>query len=143
MWKLKKFSEGVWFDYPEVKGVRLKIKPIQTADIMLIQSRIRRSIPTEVPIPGDPTRTVITLMEDMDYGKLSFETFCAVLEDFEGITGEDEKGNIINDKLEIKRMLFGERKVRDFISQKSESLLAGVDQRVEEELKNLPSSQSG
>lgn len=143
MLKLKRFKQGEWFDYPGSIGVRLRIRPIQSTTGLELQSKIRTTITREVSSPRNPSRKIPIVLEDVDSNKLAWEIFDYMLEDFEGISMEDEAGQPIVDKAEIKRQLFSVAQVRDFITDKAEGLTEAGVKQWEDETKNLPSSQNG
>jgi len=143
MLKLKRFSSGQWFDYPKASGVRLLIRPLQLSSGLSIRSKIRGTIPTDVKDPKTQ-KSVTVLMEDVDTGRFSWEIFDYMLVDFEGIQIEGEDGKTIEvSKSELKIAIFDDTNLRDFVSEKSEWLRDNGAQKLEDEVKNSASSQSG
>jgi hypothetical protein len=89
-------------------------------------------------------KSVTVLMEDVDTGRFSWEIFDYMLVDFEGIQIEGEDGKTIEvSKSELKRAIFDDTNLRDFVSEKSEWLRDNGAQKLEDEVKNSASSQSG
>jgi hypothetical protein len=143
MLKLKRYVAGQWFDYPKAPGVRLLIRPLHLTTGLNIRSKIREKVVIDV-IDPKTKKPVSTLMEDVDTGLFSWEVFSYMLEDFEGIKMEDESGVTVEvPKEEMKRAIFDDPDLRDFVSAKSDFLREQGSKRVEDELKNSPSLQSG
>jgi hypothetical protein len=142
MLKLRRFKKGEWFDYPGAKGVRFLIRPVQGTVGLDIQKRIRKAVPIDIPSIRDPKRKITTLLEDINTAEMAWEVFDYMLEDFEGIEVEGDEGPI-TDKVELKKAIFGEPSLQEFISAKSEELVKIQSSKMEEEIKNSNSSQGG
>jgi hypothetical protein len=133
MLKLKRFSEGMWIDYPGAEGVRFLIRPLQLSQGLAIRSKVRKPIPIDVPTPGARRDKVTSLMEDVDTGHFTWGIFDYILQDFEGI-GVEGEAEVSKD--EIKKLIFDNNTIRDFILEKSEWLREQGDSKLEEERKN-------
>jgi len=142
MLKLKRFKQGEWFDFPGALGVRLKIRPVQGTVGLDLQKKVRKAVPIDLPSLRDPSKKFTTLLEDINSADFAWEVFNYMLEDFEGIEIEGDSG-LITDKIEIKKAIFSEEALREFISGKSEELVKIQSGKMEEEIKNLNSSQAG
>lgn len=133
MLKLKRFKEGVWADFLEVPGVRVKVRPVPLGYQLELRSKLRKRVPIDVE-PGKPPQFI----EDVDEGALLWSVFSHTLEDWEGIEVE---GNPTPE--EIKKAIFDHDGLRQFIIDKSRELSQTEEKKIEEETKNLSSSQSG
>jgi len=139
--KLKRFQEGQWFTYPDAEGVRFLIRPLPLSVGLEIRSRIRERVATEVEtLRGKTKGKVTTLLEDVDSSKFTWEIFKYILEDVEGISIEGELDTSPED---IKSVIFDTVELREFISEKSESIREDGDRKLKDEMGNLPSSLSG
>jgi hypothetical protein len=136
MLKLKRFTSGQWFDYPKAEGVKFKIRPLHLSMGLTLRSKIRDKIATEVPDLKSKRSTTV-LMEDIDSGKFTWEVFNYILEDFEGISIEDNDGNPIGStKEELKQAIFDDPGCQKFISEKSEWLRGESEEKLGKEVKN-------
>lgn len=143
MLKLKRYSIGQWFDYPKAPGVKLLIRPLHLTTGLNLRSKVRSRVVMDVVDPKT-NKSVSTLMEDIDSGLFSWEVFNYMLQDFEGISMTDDKDKIVEvPKDEMKRAIFDDPDLRDFVGEKSEFLREQGSQKLEGELKNSPISQSG
>ena len=132
MLKLKRFDEGVWFDYQP--GLRIRIKPISKWDMVHVRSRSKRKLIIQ---GADGPSSIV---DDYDQGLFMLELFKICLLDWEGLSF-DGKGK--PDKEEAIRAIFEEEELRDFILKKGLMAFDSELTRLEEELKNSESSQSG
>ncbi len=129
--KLKRFSEGVWFDYPA--GGKFKVRPVQPKDYLDLREQAKAGKISVSKPDGQ--------MEYLDnYNEASFfwKVFQYILEDWaevevEGATTKDE----------IREAIFNERDLRDFISTKANELFSKFHSDLEGDLKNSVGSQSG
>jgi hypothetical protein len=143
MLKLKRYSAGQWFDYPKAPGVKLLIRPLHLTAGLSLRSKVREKVVIDV-IDPKTKRLVSTLMEDIDSGRFSWEVFNYMLEDFEGISMTDDNDKVIEvSQEELKRAIFDDPDLRDFVGEKSEFLREQGSNKLEGELKNSPTSQSG
>lgn len=129
--KLKRFNEGIWFDYPA--GGKFKIRPLQPKDYFDLRedSKVGKLL---ISKPDGQTEYVDNYNEALFYWKV----FKRILEDWaevevEGATTKDE----------IRETIFNNHTLRDFISDRSNELSAKINADLEDELKNSASSQSG
>jgi hypothetical protein len=136
--KLKKVTEGVWFDYPEEKGVRLKIRSVPWSKALDIRSSVRKKIVMNMPDPLDPTKVIPQIVDDYDEGIVGKQLFYYALEAWEGIELESAATTD-----EIKEAMFDYAPIREFVIEKA-SELAKLDAKIkDDELKNSETSQSG
>lgn len=132
--KLKRFQKAQWFDYLGAEGVRFLIRPLPLSEGLAIRSRIRERVPTEIDMQqGKNKGKITTLLEDIDSARFTKEIFDYILEDVEGITLEDDPGAT---KEEIKKAIFDDTSLREFISEKSDSLRQDGDKKLDSEIKN-------
>jgi len=132
--KLKRFQKGEWFDYPGAEGVRFLIRPLPLSEGLAIRSRIRERVATEIDtVQGKTKGKITTLLEDIDSARFTKEIFDYILEDVEGITLEDDLGA---SKEDIKKAIFDETSLREFISEKSDSLRKDNEKQLDSEIKN-------
>lgn len=128
MLKLKRFSEGVWYDYPD--GGRFKIRPLLPKDFIELRELTRHKIAIK-NIHG-----VQEIIDDYDDGKLNILLFKFIVEDWKDVEVEGNPD-------EVRDILFNNSMLRDWISDRSRELGTKVSGAFEEESKNSKSSQSG
>lgn len=128
MLKLKRFSEGVWFDYPE--GGKFKIRAITPYHFLKIREQCKRKMIIKNP---DGENQII---DDYDDAKLSWLLFDYVLEDFSEV---EVDGN--PSKPEVKEIIFNDRVIRDWIMEQGNQVFKAEENRLSGELKNSGTSQ--
>lgn len=128
MLKLKRFSEGVWFDYPG--GGKFKIRPLLPKDFIEIREQTRRKIAIKNVSGGQE------IIDDYEEGRLNLLLFRFIVEDWKEIEADGSQE-------EIKDTIFNNAPLRDWIADKSNDLREKISENFEEESKNLKSSQSG
>ena len=128
--KLKRFSEGVWYDY---RGARFKIRAATPRDYLRLQDQTTEG-KVAVTLPDGTTQIVDNDKKGMFYWKI----FDYILEDFSDVELEGT-----TNKEEIKEGIFNEKDIRDFIMDKSNALSAKLNADLDEELKNSGALQSG
>ncbi len=128
--KLKRFSEGIWFDYSD--GAKFKIRPIQPKDYLDLREKSKAKVRVDKP---DGTFDFIDNYNDASF---YWEVFQYILEDWNEVEVEGASG-----KDQIKEAIFNDRDARDFISSKSNEMFSKVHSDLEGELKNSGGSQSG
>ena len=128
--KLKRFSEGVWFDY--LAGAKFKIRPIQPKDFLDLREKSKAKVRVDKP---DGTFDFVD-----NYNEASFfwGVFKYILEDWSDVEVEGT-----SDKEQVKEAIFNDKDARDFISAKSNEMFSKLHSGFEGELKNFESSQSG
>lgn len=141
MLKLKRFKEGVWYPVPDLKGVRMKIRPVPLGTAMELRGESSKKVAVAVKDPSDPRR--VEIVDDMDYGKFTWELFNHALEAWEGIVLEVGEGEEKPTDEDVKRAIFDEPKLRQFVVTKARELLDSTVDELEKERKNSTSSQSG
>jgi hypothetical protein len=129
--KLKRFNEGIWFDYPA--GGRFKIRPLQPKDYFDLREQSKAGKLVVSKPDGQPE-----YVDNYNEALFFWKVFQRILEDWadievEGATTKDE----------VKETIFNNHALRDFISDRSNELSAKTNIDFEEELKNSASSQSG
>ncbi len=129
--KLKRFSEGVWFDYQD--GARFKVRAATASDYLRLQDQSSEG-KVAVTLPDGSTQIV----DNDKRGKLYWKVFDYILEDFSDVEVEGT-----TDKAEIKEGIFNDREARDFIMEKSNQLASKLHEDLEQELKNSEALQSG
>jgi len=127
MLKLKRFDKPEWFEVPKLEGVRLLIRPASFKRTTQLLSSVKRK--TEVD--GK-------YIDDYDDSKFALNLFKELLVDFEGV---EVDGDLSKD--EIKELMYEYSIFREFVSEKANELYKAAEDKLEEELKNLTSSQSG
>lgn len=133
MLKLKRFNEGVWYDFPSDPSVKFKIRAMTPKKLIELKEKSKKG-KIAVLKPGGYTEVI----DDNDDALLNSEIFAWMLEDYKGIEFD---GNISDG--EFKDIIFNHVQFRDFITDKSYDLFKLESQRIETELKNSESSQSG
>ena len=129
--KLKRFSEGIWFDYPA--GGKFKIRPIQPKDYLDFREQAKAGKLAVSKPDGQ-----VEYFDNYNEASFYWKVFQYILEDWaevevEGATTKDE----------IREAIFNDRNLRDFISDHSNELFAKYHSDLDGELKNSVSSQSG
>ena len=139
MLHLKRYDEGVWFDYPDNPGTRIKVRGVTNSAIVNIRSQLRKTIPTPIDTVIDGKKIQrIDLLDDLDPGAFAWGLFDHILLDWEGIEVEG-----ISDKGLVKKAIFDFDPLRAFINEKSDQLAKAIDGKLAGELKNSESSQDG
>ena len=133
MLKLKRFSEGVWFNYPNDPDVRLKIRGVTPRNFMDIHEKSKIG---KVPVRKDDGK--LDYIDDYDNARLTWLFFDWMLQEWEGITVD---GAVLKD--EIKEAIFNDMRLRDFISDKASEVYSVESDKVESELKNSEGSPVG
>jgi hypothetical protein len=121
--KLKRFDEGQWFDYPGVPGVRLKIKPICRKDFIDMKSEAKARFGGE-----------------FDFSYYEWGGMKACLIEWTGIEFEGSE-NPSREAMLVS--IYNETGLRDFILQKAQEIFIKEQGKLDGELKNSESSQSG
>ena len=137
--KLKRIKEGVWITYPQAKEVQLKIRPVPFSQTMSFLSEVKeKRMVTDVPIdPKNPSKKGTQFVDNYDDGAFLWKVFDASLEDWKGIEIETEDGEAPPGPREIKKILFDNDDLRDFVISTSRNLESVEKGQVEEERKNL------
>jgi hypothetical protein len=132
---LKRFQEGRWFDYPEVVGVSFLIRPLPLSVGLSIRSKIRERVATEIETKQGKQKgqKITTLLEDVDSAKFTWEIFDYILQDVKGIDLEDAPEATIDD---LKKAIFDDVALREFISDKSEIIRQDGERKLKDEIKN-------
>lgn len=131
MLKLKRFSEGVWFDFP--RGGRFKIRPLCPKDYLDLREQSKTGKISVVKPDGS-----WEIVDNYDEARFFWKIFTHQLEDWADIIVD---GASTPD--EIKETIFNEREIRDWITEKSSEIYVKEQGKLEDELKNSESSQSG
>ena len=132
MLHLKRFDEGVWFDWPEAEGVRLKIKPLSQKEMIEIRSKVRR----KVAILIDGKNEII---DDYDESAALWKMFCLSLQEWEGISFDKKDPT----REEMLLTIFEHDGIRNFVFEKSRWVTVKLEEKFQDELKNSESSESG
>lgn len=125
---LKKFKQGVWFDYPKYSGVKFKIKPASPSDLSNIISKIRTKVPIKI-------NENVDFIDDVDKLVLAKEFFNYVLEEYAGITLEIDDGSTPSND-DIKEALYDNTEIKEFILGKANELFEKINSELEKEVKN-------
>jgi hypothetical protein len=133
MLKLKRFDEGVWYDWPNDPQIRLKIRAITPKKLLDLREKSKKG-KIAISLPNGETQ----IIDDNSESRVNWECFCWMLEDWQGI--EFEGSPSMEEKKEI---IFNHTQLRDFISDKSSEIFQTETAKIEAELKNLVRSQSG
>ncbi len=130
--KLKRFSEGVWFDYPE--GGKFKIRTVSPKRYLEIQEQCKTGKKQILKNPSGEDEIV----DDFDKAKLSWLVFCEAVELWEEIDVVPGSTD-----LQIREDIFNNRLLRDWIIDRAMQIFKAQEKAVEGELKNSKTSQSG
>lgn len=133
-----KTKKGVWVDYPQATGVRLKIIPISFSESLRILYNVKeKKVVDNFPVdPKDPTKRGVQIVDDYNDGLFLWELFDRVLEQWEGIEIERDEGDPALGPKEIKRILFDNDELREFVFKSARELAEAEAKREEEERKN-------
>jgi len=130
MMRLKRFDVGIWYDYPPVPGVRLKIKPMNRKDVLDFRAGVKHKLSVQV---GDKSQ----IIDDYNEADFTWKVFINCLEDWEGIV-TDEQGT----KARYED-IFNNDDLREFFFSKANESYQAEEKKIGEELKNSGASQSG
>lgn len=130
MLKLKRFSEGIWFDYP--KGGRFKIRAATPKHYLDFRQQNRKKI--AIPLPEGK----FEIIEDIDESKVMWEILNYCLQEWSDVEVEGT-----TDPKEIKDSILNSADIQNWIIERSQEIAKGEEQKFEDELKNLKSSQNG
>ena len=133
MLKLKRFNEGVWYDFPSDSSIKFKIRAMTPKKLIDLREKSRRG-----KIAVSKPDGLTDIVNDFDDATLNAEIFEWMLEDWKGLEFEGTPSS-----KEIKDIIFEHMTFRDFITDKSYDLFKTESQRIETELKNSERSQSG
>ena len=133
MLKLKRFDEGVWYEWPNDPQIKLKIRPITPKKLLDFREKSKKG-KIAIVLPSGETQIV----DDNNEAKVNWECFSWMVEDWQGIEFD---GNPSMD--EKKEIIFNHISLRDFISDKAAEIYQTETLKIEGELKNSQRSQSG
>jgi len=125
--KLKRFEEGKWYDFQKYEGVRFKIRALSRKDIVQCWAYAKQG--------GDGKA-----MEEADRGLLAWEGFKKALLAWEGVElPKDSKPT----RDQILEALFEDSDIVNFVAEKCYDSSEAEQGKLEAELGNSESSQSG
>lgn len=133
MLKLKRFDEGVWYEWPSDPQIKLKIRPITPKKLLDFREKSKKG-KIAIILPNKETQ----IMDDTNEAKTNWECFMWMLEDWQGIEFDGDPSTE-----EKKEIIFNHLSLRDFISDKAAEIFQTETSKIEGELKNLGRSQSG
>ena len=138
MLKLKRFKEGVWIDYPGAVGVRLRIRPVTFSQSMDILSEVKeKKVIGDYPIdPKDASKRGPQVVDDYKDGAFLWKMFDQALESWEGIDPIPEGEEVALGPSEVKRLLFDNDLLREFIFKTARELAGREEDKLESERKN-------
>ncbi len=131
MLNLKRFNEGIWVEYQP--GVRVQVKPLSKYDLVQVRSKCKRKI----LVNGAEG---VEVVDDVDNGVFSVEILKLCLLSTEGISIGDAKNPSREDLIVA---IYEDDALRNFILEKAVSVFEAENAKLEQELKNSGSSQSG
>lgn len=132
---LKRFTNGVWFDFPDYPGVKFKIKPATPSSLGKLVSKIRTKVSVKVEKEDENNEDDINYVDDVDKIVLAFDIFNYVLEEYKGIKLETDDKSEPTDK-EIREVLYDNTKIKTFILDKANELFEKTSNELESEVKN-------
>ncbi len=130
MLKLKRFDVGVWYDYPKIQGVRLKIRPLNRKDVLYFRAGVKHK---QAVMVGDKNEIV----DDFNEAEFIWSIFKNCLEDWEQIMTDDIGTKARHEDI------FNNDDLREFIFSKANDAYASEEVQLGVELKNSETSQSG
>lgn len=135
--KLKRFKEGIWVPYPKATEVEFKIRPQAFSATMDILAQVKeKRVVDGWPDPRDPSKKGPTVVDDWKDGAFLWGVFDRALEEWRGIDPTPEGEELSLPPSEIKRLIFDNDEMREFIFQKSRELLEKESSKLDEERKN-------
>ena len=137
--KLKRFKEGVWVNYPKAVEVRFKVRPISFSSSLDVLNQVKEKKVIEGwPIdPKDASKKGPQVIDDFDNGAFLWKMFDRALEEWDGIDSIPEGEEIPLAPLEVKRLIFDDDGMREFIFKTGRDLVGQEEKQQEEERKNL------
>jgi hypothetical protein len=137
--KLKRFKEGVWVVYPKAEKVRFKIRPVSFTQTLDLLNQVKEKIVVEgMPTdPRDASKKGPQVIDDYNSGVFLWNMFDRALEEWEGIDPIPEGETEPLAPMELKRIIFDDDAMREFIFLKARELVSGEEKKQEEERKNL------
>jgi hypothetical protein len=138
MLKLKRFKEAVRIEYPNAVGVWLSIRPVTFTQSMDILSEVKeKKVMIDYPIdPKDPSKKGPQVIDDYKDGAFLWKMFDQALLAWEGIEVELDEGETPLGPAEMKRVMFNNTQLREFVFSKARELADGEVKKMEEEKKN-------
>ena len=138
MLQLKRFKEGVSVDYPAATGVRFKIRPVTFSQSMQILSEVKEKMVVEgFPVdPKDASKRGPQVVDDYKDGIFLWKTFDFALESWEGIDPIPEGEDVPLGPMEIKKLIYDNDSMREFIFKTARELAQRETQKLDEERKN-------
>jgi hypothetical protein len=136
--KIKRYKKGVMFEFPGAKDVRLWIRPVFFSDSLSLLQEVKEKVVVEnAPLDdANPTKRGPRIVDNFDDGAFTWRLFDQALQSWEGIEVEVEEGEPMLGPIEVKRAIFDNEKVREFVFSKSRELAQMEGKQVEEEKKN-------
>jgi hypothetical protein len=128
MMKLKRFDEGIWYDYFD--GVRLKVKPLNRKDVLDFRAKVKHKL--SIDVAGEQK-----IIDDFNEADFIWAIFKNSLEDWTGIFTDDAGTKARHEDI------FNDDNLREFIFQKANDSYKKMEESVGVELKNSEPSQSG
>lgn len=138
MLKLKRFLVGVFVDYPGADGVRFKIKPSTFSQSLDVLTQVReKKVVGDWPIdPKDPTKRGPHVIDDFHDGVFLWKMFDQTLEAWDGIDPTPEGENDPLGPNEIKKLIFDNDAMREFIFENARRLAGSEEAKQDLERKN-------
>lgn len=135
MLKLKRFNEGIWYDFPNHPGVKLKIKSVSKKDILDIRAMVKR----KMAVKSDGHFEIV---DDYDEASFVWELFRTSLEEWQGIS-IDQVSDLKLEREDYLLAMFENDDLRKFVFEKTDEGSRIESQKLSDELKNSEGSQSG
>lgn len=135
--KLKRFKEGIWINYPKSEEVRFKIRPSSfTATMELLQEVKEKKVIESPPDPKDSSKKGTQIVDDYRDGAFLWKMFDRALEAWEGIDPIPEGETEPLPPIEIKKLIYDNDAMREFIYETSRKFSTEEEKKQEEERKN-------
>ncbi len=135
--KLKRFKEGVWVEFPKAKEVRFKIRPVSFSQSMeLLNQTKEKRVVEGVPDPADTSKRGPQVIDDYNSGAFLWNMFDRALENWEGIDPVPEGETEPLELMDVKRLIFDDDPMREFIFKTARELVGVTEKKQEEERKN-------
>ena len=138
MLKLKRHKEGIWVEYPHAVDVRLKIRPVTFSQSMSILTEVKEKVVVEgFSIDAkDPSKKGPQIVDNYKDGAFLWKMFDSALQEWEGIEIELDEGDAPLGPVEVKKVLYDNDQLREFVFEKARAFAQADIQKKEGETKN-------
>jgi len=136
--KIKRHTKGVRVQYPKASEVFLTIRPTYFSESMnFLEGAKEKRVMLDFPIdPKDPSKKGPHIIDNYKEGAFLWEAFDHALESWEGIDVEQDEGEAPLGPKEVKKVLYDDTDLREFVMKTSRELAEGEEEAKKTEEKN-------